>query len=183
MSLIWPCSFISSATGSLTLSGARSALASVWKNPICETPLFLLTHRYITHSVFFGIDSFLLTQDKYTYFHQFVLFHVSSRFLYLMMVMLPGVVYRFTLSVSIWLFLPSVMYEVVTRGLTEPIDFCQQSRNCKNLIKVVGNFDYSCCWRNNPYIIQNASMQKKETLPNSGFTSSEKKNYQHGFYA
>ena len=77
-----------------------------------------------------------------------------------MMVMLPGVVYRFTLSVSIWLFLPSVMYEVVTRGLTEPIDFCQQSRNCKNLIKVVGNFDYSC-WRNNPYIIQNVQCRRK----------------------
>ena len=160
MSLIWPCSFISSATGSLTLSGARSALASVWKNPICETPLFLLTHRYITHvvgrTVFFSeLTPFYLHRTKG---QKLVLFHVSSRFLYLMMVMLPGVVYRFTLSVSIWLFLPSVMYEVVTRGLTEPIDFCQQSRNCKNLIKVVGNFDYSCCWRNNPYIIQNASM-------------------------
>ena len=96
-----------------------------------------------------------------------------------MMVMLPGVVYRFTLSVSIWLFLPSVMYEVVTRGLTEPIDFCQQRRNCKNLIKLVGNFDLVYL-----FLLEKQSLHYSErfyveerdpTIPNSGFTSSEKK--------
>ena len=42
--------------------------------------------------------------------------------------MLPGLsIYLVSLAPS-GLLLPSVMYEVVTRGLTEPIDFCQQSR-------------------------------------------------------
>ena len=71
------------------------------------------------------------------------------------------------------------MYEVVTRGLTEPIDFCQQRRNCKNLIKLVGNFDLVYL-----FLLEKQSLHYSErfyveerdhTIPNSGFTSSEKK--------
>lgn len=150
MSLIWPGSFISNSLWSQICFGIRVEKSNLWNSfPLSFNPQWFYLHR--TNTLNF--------------------FDVSRGFLYLMMVMLPGVVYRFTLSVSIWLFLPSVMYEVVTRGLTEPIDFCQQSRNCKNLIKVVErNFDYSC-WRNNPYIIQ----KRDPTLPNSGFQWRKKK--------
>lgn len=38
---------------------------------------------------------------------------------------------------SIWLLvLPSVMYEVVTRGLTEPIDFCQQTTEPREIARI-----------------------------------------------
>ena len=65
--------------------------------------------------------------------------------------MLPGLsIYLVSLAPS-GLLLPSVMYEVVTRGLTEPIDFCQQSRysHCRLL-----SYPSLCNFAMFPYILK-----------------------------
>ena len=114
--------------------GIRVEKSNLWNSPLSFNPQIDCT----VGRAFPWIASFQKAIVEWI-----LVIHISAANFCLMMVMLPGgVVYRFTLSVSIWLFLPSVMYEVVTRGLTEPIDFCQQSRNCKNLIKVVGTSNF-----------------------------------------